>query len=121
MVTRWCIFGLGGDLAGKRGGINKLIRKTVRGLFYHHFGGPLGDVDFLIDFNPKDPLVHLWKRLTGWEVGKEIFRYWFGVAKEDPGLSWWWLVYYDRVLFVAGTCPEQFSGKILPGEVREPG
>lgn len=95
--------------------INRVLHKIVKGLYYHHHSRRLDSVCLETFFNPSDPQIHLWKEVPRFDVGRGVFSYWHGIGKDIPGLSMWWLVFYERVLFIVTTVPLKLVDK-LPQE-----
>jgi hypothetical protein len=96
--------------------INRVIQKIVKGLYYHHYGRRLDDVSFEIYHNPNlnggNPLIDAWRKTPRCDVGKGVFTYWRAIAQDVPEGSMWWLLFYERVLFLAFTIPAAFADRI---------
>jgi len=96
--------------------INRVIQKIVKGLCYYHYDRRLDDVSFEIyhnpDLNGSNPLVDAWRNTPRCDVGEGVFTYWRAVAQGVPEGSMWWLLFYERALFLVFTIPAAFADDI---------
>jgi len=105
----------GGELDVNVGRLGRVAARVIRGLYYHHNGWPvpagyfaycnLLNV-FLTGGWPKqfrlavrDELVPALLALAPVEVGKGVFRYWWGVSESDPKIAFCCWDLYGRYLF----------------------
>ena len=90
--------------------INPVVKRIVRGLYWHHYGRSLlPDIDFLV---VKDPdisgIVDIIQNHTILSsVEAETFQYRYGVAVEDPDQSVWLLRFYGATTFLVFTGEEE--------------
>jgi hypothetical protein len=79
----------------------KVIRKIVLGLHYHHTGVRLpNDVEMTIHFQPKDILDNILKlRQYAGNYGGTIS---YAAAFAVEGDSVWWLSFYQSILVIVG-------------------
>ena len=99
--------------------VNGVLRKIVRGLYYHHRGVPLptGDAVFLY-LDPKDGLPELanWAR-THVVVDPDVFEYRCALPGPESslsGLSGWLLRFYRRTIAVGITMPPDLASRVPP-------
>jgi hypothetical protein len=77
------------SLAGDRERVRTVLRKVVRGLFYHHAGEPMGPIRIVYDQvrgdrPPPDSVADIVRALPRFDVGH--VRYWYGGAAENPAV-----------------------------------
>lgn len=76
-----------------------IIERTVRGLYYHHYGEILGpDVHVSPKwFNrPNMDLLNTFSNLTRNVIGNNQLVYLYGRAEDKPSASIWYFVFYGR-------------------------
>jgi hypothetical protein len=97
----------------------RVVRRIVRGLFYHHQGAALGDdvkVAEWIDDAPKgvpaSGLMALHEAIMArvrdqvpHAIGRDVLRYWMVHDAADARKSAWALVFYGAVRFLVMTVP----------------
>jgi hypothetical protein len=83
--------------------IEHILRKIVRGLYFHHQHIRLETNLYKFWYNPLDPLVDIWKQLRGYCVGKDVCIYWPAFTRNASMVSLWWLFFYRRALFILAT------------------
>ena len=97
-------------LDGER--IARVVKMTVRGLFYHEKRMPLPshysvDVAMVPQWSAGEMVRDISKNLplatTRDVANRRVFKYTYAAATEDPMLSLWLLEFYEGVLFIAGT------------------
>jgi len=97
--------------------VEKVLGRTVWGLFYHHFkpqrlpddyAVAVLDVAQLLEIRKPDevarvvtPLLHAEEHV----IGGDVFAYRFQVAPEQPNTTTWMLRFYGAVEFLAITVP----------------
>lgn len=77
----------------------KTIERTIRGLYYHHFGEILGErvainVQWLRGLN--EDIIDMCKMLQVNKVGGDALVYRYGRAEEAPAHSLWIFQFYER-------------------------
>ena len=78
--------------------IDKVVRKIVRGLYFHHFSEPLpSNVDISLLFEPINidilkSIIIARKGMVGGKDGE--FIYWFKFDDKEPSFSRWVLFFY---------------------------
>lgn len=94
--------------------IERVVRKMVQGLYYYHEGSVLSPTTpFFISAETLDVNAGLaitaeaWKLVPVHSVAQGAIKYRFGVSREDPTKSMWWLLFYDGVLFTVITGVEE--------------
>jgi hypothetical protein len=95
--------------------LGKVASRITCGLFFHEMNRRLPDPyvarAFIKEGFEEAAFVEglsMLAKLIGYREPKTVgtvFKYWFGfpVAREDPNLSFWLLLFYDQVLFVCAT------------------
>ena len=76
-----------------------VIEKTIRGLYYHHYGdvlGPSADVHASMSHAPTEEFMELTKELKQNSIGGDALIYRFGRAVDSPLYSIWSLQFYSR-------------------------
>lgn len=95
-----------------RSRVQKIIDKTVRGLFYHHYDQRLPDDYVVRDYilNPVvDEAIFQELELAYNETEDKVFIHLFGHAVEDPNCTMWVLVFYGSTVFVVDTRPKSYK------------
>jgi len=90
--------------------INPVVKRIVRGLYWHHCRKSLlPDIDFLVVKDPEISgivdIIQNHTNLCSVEAG--TFQYRYGVAVEDPDQSVWLLRFYGATTFLALTGGEK--------------
>jgi len=87
--------------------IDAVLRKIVKGLFYHHNEARLeGTIRILThDIYNHENWVKI-EDLLGGELGEGVFKYRFVPNKSNPHNSTWLLVFYNKHLFIIETKAE---------------
>lgn len=79
-----------------------VIRKTVKGLYYHHICLPIPVPYDVKDFQLRPRLaksfIPLVQALRRYDMGTDAFSYRYVVDEKEPGLSYWFLMFYKDVL-----------------------
>ncbi len=88
---------------GDENRIERVLKKIVQGLYFHHQRVRLEANSYLFWPKPRDPLVNIWQRLTGYKIGGDVCIWWPAFARGAPTVSMWWLVFYQKVLYIAAT------------------
>ncbi len=88
---------------------DRIVAKTVRGLFYHHLGHRLPDqFDILVSLGPDLeldlPVMQRLRSLAPAQYGESVFRYTWVKAEDRPELTCWLMEYYGVVPVLAATC-----------------
>ena len=113
------------SLAGDRERVRTLLRKVVRGLFYHHAGEPMGPMRIVYDQvrgdrPPPDSVADIVRALPRFDVGH--VRYWYGGAAENPAVVMGAVSFFSRMMFVFGARPDTRDDRAdLPRERRRSG
>jgi hypothetical protein len=99
-----------------RGRIERVVRKVVKGLYFHHQRVLLPiEVPFFIAVETIDlegtlqETAELWKSVEGYKLG-QVLTYRFGVVEGSPTVSIWWLVFFNGVVFTVITGIEDGDG-----------
>jgi hypothetical protein len=89
---------------------NRVVTRVVRGLYWHHFGEPLGlETPVGITFintsrlNWLDGLRPVLQHLIVCRIGGEAFEYAYGRATDAPLSSMWLLSFYRRHVVLVDT------------------
>lgn len=91
-------------LAFSQARTEKVMRKIVLGLHYHHTGVRLpNDVEMTIHFQPKDILENILKQRRYAGYYGDTLSYAAAFAAE--GDSVWWLSFYKSILVIVGVWP----------------
>jgi hypothetical protein len=95
---------------------NSVINRTVRGLYYHHFGKILGrrvacQVKTL--HSVPSELKPIVQRMSLSSVGNDALFYRFSRAEDSPLDSMWFLLFYDRYCVFAETRRKSRSNPAL--------
>ena len=82
-------------------GHDRMVRRIIRGLYFHVFGRLLPATTKVRGSWSKpfdDPeLLAMWNDFPGQNIGDEgQFRFRYGYASDQPELSVWMLIFYDR-------------------------
>jgi len=101
---------------------NSVIDRTVRGLYYHHFGQILGrrvacKVRPLS--NVPGQLKPMIERMSSASVGGDALFYRFSRATESPLDSLWFLLFYKRYCVFAQTRTKSRSNRALNTDARQ--
>lgn len=113
------------SLAGDRERVRMVLRKIVRGLFYHHAGEPMGPMRLVYDQGrgdrpPPESVADVVRALPRFDVGH--VRYWYGGAAENPVVVMGAVSFFSRMMFVFGTRPDAIDDRTdLPRERRRGG
>ena len=90
--------------------IERVVKKIVRGLYYHHESKILGPdeplmvaVDLLDPESGLEKTFDIWKLTEPHELGRGTLSYRYGVADGRPAASVWWLVFYSGAVFTVIT------------------
>lgn len=83
---------------------NKIIKKVIYGLFFHHFGQRIRDnLQWAVYLNPQNNLLEKYgNNLQFYSIQADAFSYAFGYDREKPDQSLWWLLFHHNSLFVVG-------------------
>ena len=87
----------------------RVIEKTVRGLYLHEFGERLIGAkidDFVLNPEPSDELRTYFARLSRRVVDADVFSYWCDRDPADLISSLWFLGFFKQTLFVVRTMGE---------------
>jgi hypothetical protein len=99
--------------------VNRVIKKTARGLYYHELGRPLASTDTVkVYFEPKNWLPELAARTAApTTIHEGVFSYRYAVA---GGASIWWLLFYDRIMAIAVTLDSESRHRMDAGTSAAP-
>jgi hypothetical protein len=99
--------------------INGVLRKIVRGLYYHHRGVPLAAANAVpVYLDPKDWLPAFAGRTkTHVVVHPDVFEYRCAFLEGESSLSAWWILFYRRTMAVGFTVPPDLASRI---QLRKP-
>lgn len=78
---------------------NSTIERTVRGLYYHHYGEILGtDVPIATQWfsQPNQKFINISEGFQKNTIGESQFSYLYGRAEEKPSASVWYFEFYER-------------------------
>src|SRR5262249_47941980 len=83
--------------------INRVLRKTVLGLYWHHVKKRLPTDISIEPF--KDRLLDeqtrtIFASRSEYSIGSAAFKYRFGIASDDAYVSIWHLMFYEKTVFV---------------------
>jgi hypothetical protein len=89
--------------------IDRVLEKMTRGLYLHHTGRRLGEVElsnFFISPMTTSRLVDLTPVLTSptHQIG-DVVTYRYGIAADDPTFSVWFPRFYEKAIFVVASQP----------------
>jgi len=98
--------------------LDRVVQRTVLGLFYHESGRRLSPTHEINSYLPdeialenEDQLDDLKKLLT-WclggshvDIGEGVFSYWFNRVQDDPDSTGWLLRFYEAVHCLCVTAP----------------
>ncbi len=89
---------------------DRVVKRVVQGLYWHHFGEPLGmetpvSITFINTSRPNwlDSLRPVLQHLIVRRIGGEAFEYAYGRATDAPLSSMWLLNFYRRHVVLADT------------------
>lgn len=81
--------------------VNRVVKRIVKGLTWHHYQFRPTNVRFEIYFNPDlRPLHDILLRTSLHTIGNAAFRYRHGLTKEDRNASVWGLRFYEHTHFL---------------------
>jgi len=94
--------------------INRVIKKIIKGLFYHHYGRRLSKnyrVGIFEDEQVPEELFGLLEQLKTKEIGEGVFRYKHKLVTEDKNNSVWSLNFYKNnfVQFICYTGNKKYA------------
>jgi hypothetical protein len=103
--------------------INNVVRKIVRGLYYHHYKEPLGPADWTIDQvradRPLPPAAVALVRGMPQAIDVGHVRYRFARAPDEPGAVAGAVRFFGRVFFVLIGVPSERDDRLdLPTRTR---
>jgi hypothetical protein len=99
--------------------LDKVASRTIKGLFYHEAGKRLPNEYFAPAFSAAGLVnltrekqvqvkktVHLLLNGPFREVGKRaVFVYWYHASTDDPCITTWLLLFFQRTAFIGFTVP----------------
>ena len=98
--------------------VDRVVKRIVQGLLWHHYQSRPIDARFEIHFNPDLnllPLPEFMNATTLSSIGENAFRYRHGVTTGDPNSSIWGLQFYGHthfiVLVLSNSLAEEFSSE----------
>lgn len=106
----------------KRDRINRVLKKIVRGLLWHHYNYVLEiKAEFVIredklmlasphylklsGFMKAEEAQKIMMRTPILEIGRGVFKYRHAIINNNPRYSIWWLLFYETLLFIVLVAP----------------
>lgn len=94
-------------------GIHSVLQRTIRGLYFHHFGECLGErarCDVKQYEDPAqidDELLRLIRGLQTHSIANGLFRYRYDRAGDEPLASIWLMMFHNQVPIIGYTMPAE--------------
>lgn len=105
------------QVVGDAARIDRVLRKTIRGLYYHLYKEALGPVSFTVRqvFRVSDVPDELRRLIRGLRNQGRVghVRYWFGRAADEHGVTLGMIGYFDRSAFILIGEPSDRDDRIL--------
>jgi hypothetical protein len=112
------VVGRGAAIPFDPGRINRVVKRIVQGLLWHHYQSRPTDAHFDIYFNPDLNLLPLAELLSATNlnsIGDNVFRYRHGTVNGDPDSSVWGLQFYGHTHFfivvLSNSLAQEFSSE----------